>query len=316
MANPRLIICGSIALDRIMNFSGKYRDLIKPDKLHVLSLSVLLDKLEETPGGVAANIAYNMAQLGERPILMGAVGPDASDYLERLSSAGIDASSVHISKLPTASFNVMTDSEDNQVGGFYPGAMADTTSLTLKPWAGQDVLVCVSAHDPGSMKAQVAECAEYGLRLVYDPGQQVSNSPAASLKAGIDAAEVLITNDYELSVLSEKAGISAEEIKAKVPVVVTTLGRDGSIIEGAKAGGPHKIPPGKSAKLTDPTGAGDGYRAGFLYGYLRQWQLPKCGRLGSVIASFIIEHHGTQTEFSKEALIRRYRESFNEEITL
>lgn len=316
MANPKLIICGSIALDRIMNFSGKYRDLIKPDKLHVLSLSVLLDKLEETPGGVAANIAYSLAQLGERPVIMGSVGPDAADYMNRLSATGIDTGSVHISKLPTASFNVMTDSDDNQVGGFYPGAMADAEGLTLVPWAGQDVLVCVSAHDPGSMRSQVAECRQHGLRLIYDPGQQVSNSPATSLKAGLDAAEVLIINDYELSVLCDKSDMSAEDIKSKVPVVITTLGKEGSMIDGAKAGGPHKIPACRPDKLIDPTGAGDGYRAGFLYGYLRQWQLPKCGRLGSVIASFAIEHHGTQTELSKEAVIGRYRETFNEEITL
>lgn len=316
MPNTRLILCGSIALDRIMNFSGKYRDLIKPDKLHVLSLSVLLDKLEETPGGVAANIAYNIAQLGEEPILVGSVGPDAAEYLEKLSGSGIDTGSVHISRLPTASFNVMTDSDDNQVGGFYPGAMADSESLTLKPWTGQDVLVCVSAHDPAGMRAQVEECRTNGLRLVYDPGQQVSNSPAEDLKAGTLAAEVLVANDYELSVLSEKISMTQEEIKQKVPVVITTLGKDGSRIEGAKADDPHDIPACSPAKVVDPTGAGDAYRAGFLYGYLRQWPLPKCGRLGSAVASYVIEHHGTQTRFSGDEVIERYKQTFKEEIEL
>jgi adenosine kinase len=316
MANTRLILCGSIALDRIMNFSGKYRDLIKPDKLHVLSLSVLLDKLEETPGGVAANIAYNIAQLGEAPVLVGSVGPDAAEYLEKLSGAGIDTGSVHISRLPTASFNVMTDSDDNQVGGFYPGAMADSESLTLKPWTGQDVLVCVSAHDPAGMRAQVEESRANNLRLVYDPGQQVSNSPAEDLKAGVETAEVLVANDYELSVLSEKISMTQEEIKKKVPIVITTLGKDGSRIEGAKAGGPHDIPACVSGKVVDPTGAGDAYRAGFLYGYLRQWQLPECGRLGSAVASYVIEHHGTQTRFSADEVVERYKQTFKEEIKL
>lgn len=316
MANPRLILCGSIALDRIMNFSGKYRDLIRPDKLHVLSLSVLLDELEETPGGVAANIAYALAQIGERPVLLGSVGPDARDYLDRLSSVGIETGAVHISQLPTASFNVMTDSDDNQIGGFYPGAMADAESLKLDRWAGQDVLVCVSAHDPGAMRSQVAECRQNDLRLVYDPGQQVSNSPATDLKAGLDTAEVLITNDYELSVLCEKADTTPEDIKSRIPVVVTTLGKEGSMIDGAKSGGPHRIPSCRPDTLIDPTGAGDAYRAGFLYGYLRQWQLPKCGRLGAVMASFIIEHHGTQTELSRQAVQDRYQESFNEELAL
>ncbi len=316
MATPRLILCGSIALDRIMNFSGKYRDLIKPDKLHVLSLSVLLDKMEETPGGVAANIAYGLAQLGEQSILLGSVGPDAADYLARLKAAGIDTAQVHISKLPTASFNVMTDSEDNQVGGFYPGAMSDAGSLSLKSWAGQDAVVCVSAHDPKAMRAQVAECHKYDLPLIYDPGQQVSNSPADALKEGVETAQILIVNDYELGVLCDKVGMTPEAIKAQVPVVVTTLGRDGSRIEGSRVDAPVRIDACKPAAIVDPTGAGDAYRAGFLYGYLRQWQLPKCGRLGSATASYIIESHGTQTELSKEAVAERYARTFKEEIIL
>ncbi|HYH36355.1 MAG TPA: carbohydrate kinase family protein [Candidatus Saccharimonadales bacterium] len=299
-----------------MNFSGSYQDLIRPEKLHVLSVSVLLDRLEETRGGVAANIAHGIALLGEHPVLLGSVGPNAERYMKDLAAEGIDTGPVHVSDLPTASFTVMTDSHDNQIGGFYPGAMADSAGLTLKPWAGKEALVCVSAHDPKTMNAQVAECREYGLPLVYDPGQQVSNSPAADLKAGVETAEVLIVNDYELGVLSEKTGLTAEEIKARVPVVITTLGKDGSLIEGAKVSQPIRIPVAAPAALTDPTGAGDAYRAGFLYGYLRQWQLPACGRLGAVTASFVIEHHGTQARFSKEAVKARYQETFNEEIIL
>ncbi len=316
MDSSRLIICGSIALDRIMNFSGRYRDLIKPDKLHVLSLSVLLNKLEETPGGTAANIAHSVAQLGEHPVLLGSVGPDAADYLKSLAATGIDTKHVRVSKLPTASFNVMTDSDDNQIGGFYPGAMADASGLSLKDWAGHGTLVCVSAHDPAAMHAQVNECAELGLCLMYDPGQQVSNSPAEGLQAGIRAAEVLIVNDYELSVLAEKTATTIEQLKNTVPIVITTLGKDGSVIEGSQVPEPINVPACKPAEIVDPTGAGDAYRAGFLYGYLRQWQLLDCGRLGSVVASFVIERHGTQTTLSKEAIIRRYQETFNKEITL
>jgi adenosine kinase len=316
MSKPSLIICGSVALDRIMNFSGSYKDLIQPDKLHVLSVSVLLEKMEETRGGVGANIAYNIAVLGEEPVLFDSVGSDAGDYIKDLAAGGVNTKYMHISHLPTASFNVMTDSDDNQVGGFYPGAMSDADSLSLKSWAGQDVLVCISAHDPGSMRRQVAECQQYGLPFVYDPGQQVSNSPAEDLKAGAEAADVLIVNDYELGVLCEKAGLSPEAIKAKTPIVITTLGKDGSVIEGAKLDAPVKIPAAKPAQVTDPTGAGDAYRSGFLYGYLRQWQLPACGRLGAVVASFAIEQHGTQARFSKEEVIKRYQETFNEEITL
>lgn len=316
MSTPTLIISGSIALDRIMNFSGSYKDLIRPDKLHVLSVSVLLDKLEETRGGVAANIAHNIALLGETPVLLGSVGPDAAGYVKDLAAQGVDTKHVHVSHVPTASFNVMTDRDDNQVGGFYPGAMTDSGSLRLKPWADDDALVCVSAHDPAGMKAQVAECREFGLPLFYDPGQQVSNSPAEDLRAGVETARVLIANDYELTVLCEKIGVAPEVIKQRIPIVITTLGKNGSIIEGVQVSEPVKIPAAKPDELVDPTGAGDAYRAGFLYGYLRQWPLPACGQLGATLASFVIERHGTQAPISKEAVVQRYQKTFNEEITL
>src|SRR5512146_1758383 len=161
-SKPQLIVCGSIAIDRIMNFSGRYRELVKPDKLHVLSLSVLLDKLEDTPGGIGANIAANLARLGEKPVLLGSAGQDAKSYMEELSGLGIDTSHVHFSRLATASFNVITDSEDSQVGGFYQGAMSDSDSLSLKPWQGQNALAVIAAHNPAAMNRQVRECQQYG----------------------------------------------------------------------------------------------------------------------------------------------------------
>jgi adenosine kinase len=316
MSRPKLILCGSVAIDRIMNFSGSYKDLIKPEKLHVLSVSVLLDKLEETRGGIAANLAYNSAQLGEHPVLLASVGKDAGDYLQDLKGLGIDTSHVHLSDLPTSSFNVMTDSDDNQIGGFYPGAMSDAASLTLQPWAGQDILVCISAHDPAAMRARIEECQAHGFPMIYDPGQQVTNTSAEDLQAGTDAAEILIANDYEFGVLCERTGTTAEAIKERTPIVITTLGKEGSIIEGAKVPSPIKIPSVKAPNFTDPTGAGDAYRAGFFYGYLRKWQLPVCGQLGAVVASFTVEHHGTQAPFSKQAVRQRYKATFNEEIDL
>ncbi len=315
MTKPQLILCGSIAIDRIMNFSGRYKDLIQPDKLHVLSISVLLDKMEETKGGVAANIAYSLARLGEQPILYGSVGDDATPYIEELGMAGVDTSHVHLSELPTASFNVMTDMDDNQIGGFYPGAMADATSLSLRQWAGQAVLVCVSAHDPIAMRRQTEECAELKLRLIYDPGQQVSNISGDDLKVGVSAAEVLVANDYELGILCSKTGLSETEVKTKVPIVITTYGKDGSMIEGKTLDKPIKIAIAKPDKVVDPTGAGDAWRAGFLYGYLRQWELQTCGQLGSTLASLIIEQHGTQRAFDRDVVKQRYQANFNEEIT-
>lgn len=315
MSKPQLIVCGSIAIDRIMNFSGCYRDLIKPDKLHVLSLSMLLDKLEDTPGGIGANIAANLAQLGEKPVLLGVVGNDGKSYIDDLERLGVDASHVHFSQLATASFNVITDSEDSQVGGFYQGAMSDSDSLSLKPWQGRNALVVIAAHNPEAMNRQVRECQQYGLRLIYDPGQQVAD-PGAAMAVGVAAAEVLIANDYELSLMCQKLNTTPDELKTRVPIMITTLGKDGSEISGLKLKEPLKVGIAKPGQVVDPTGAGDGWRAGFLYGYLRQWDLRVSGQLGAVIASFIVERHGTQVEFSKEAVIKRYKDNFNEEIKL
>lgn len=315
MDSPKLIICGSIAIDRIMNFPGRYRDLIKPEKLHVLSLSVLLDKLEDTPGGIGANIAANLARLGEAPVLLGSVGADAKAYIQKLQDLGVDTSHVHYSRLPTASFNVITDGEDSQVGGFYQGAMSDSDSLSFIPWKDQNALALIAAHNPEAMNRQVKECRDHGIKLVYDPGQQVAD-PSTDLAAGVEAAEILIINDYEFSLLCQKLDTTPEEIKKQVPIVITTLGKEGSVIEGRQMAKPVKVGIAKPAAIVDPTGAGDAYRAGFLYGYLRQWDMRVSGQLGAVIASFVVERHGTQASFSKEDVIKRYKDNFNEEIAL
>ena len=316
MSSPQAIICGSIAIDRIMNFSGQYRDLIHPDKLHVLSLSVLLEELKESPGGVGANIANSLALLGDHPVLLGSVGHDAEQYINKLSAAGINTNFVHFSSLATASFNVITDIEGSQVGGFYPGAMSDSQSLTLKPWSTKNIFVVISPHDPKTMKTQVAECQKHGLRLLYDPGQQVMNVSGDDLQEGVAAAEVVIVNDYEASMLAKKITATEAQLKSKVPIFITTYGKDGSIIEGSKLERSIKVPAVKPTKVVDPTGAGDAYRAGFIFGHLRQWDLNTCGQLGAVVASFVIEQHGTQPQLSKESIMKRYQATFKERIEL
>lgn len=316
MAIPQLIISGSIARDRIMNFNGKYKDLIHPEKLHVLSLSVFIDKLEETRGGIGVNICYNSAQLGDNPILLGSVGNDAKDYIEDLKAFGVNTDYVHFSDLATASFSVITDSDNNQVGGFYPGAMFDADSLSVEPWKDQDALVVIAAHAPDAMRKQAEDCKKYGIKYMYDPGQQVTNLGGEDMLAGITGAEIVAVNDYEMGVMCEKAGITPEQIKAQTPIVITTFGHEGSIIEGTSVPEPVKVPATKPDEVKDPSGAGDSYRAGFLHGYLRQWGLRECAQLGSVWASFIVEDHGTLHELDKQAVLDRYQATFNERIEL
>jgi adenosine kinase len=165
------------------------------------------------------------------------------------------------------------------------------------------------------MSRQVSECREFGLKLVYDPGQQVS-SPDTELQAGVEAAEILFVNDYELSLLCERLRTNPEKLKAAVPLVITTLGIEGSLIEGQRLKEPIKIGIAQPSRVADPTGAGDAYRAGFLYGYLQQWELGDCGKLGAVMASFVVEQHGTQVQTSIAAITERYQATFNQEINL
>lgn len=316
MPKSQLIISGSIAIDRIMNFTGTYQELIHHKKLDALSVSVFLDSMKVAQGGIGANICYSLALLGEKPILVGSVGEDADSYIQELKSAGVNTDYVHVSELPTATFNVMTDSDNNQIGGFYPGAMSDTDSLSLSTWQQSDALLCLSAHDPKAMRRQIEECQEFNIRLFYDPGQQVSNVSGDDLKAGTMAAEVLILNEYEYSLLSEKTGLSAQEIESTVPLVIVTHGKNGSVFAGTQMPTPKHVSIAKTGHIVDPTGAGDAYRAGFLYGYLRKWDVTKCGQLGSVLASIIIEQYGTQYRFTSEEVERRYQASYDSLLAL
>lgn len=313
----KIILCGSIAIDRIMNFASKYTDHLDLNKTDNFSLSVFLTGLKNSYSGIAANIAYTLALLGDKPVLLGAVGQEAVQFITKLKSLGIDISHVHLSKLPTASFNVITDGANNQIGGFYPGAMFDSENLTLKKWKKDNVFVVMSAHDPKAMRRQIEECSLYKLPMCYDIGQQVINTSIEDLSLGVSMAEILILNDFELSILSQKIKTSPEILKSKTPIIITTMGEKGSMIEGKKVRGKIAIKAVKSKVVVDPTGAGDAFRGGFFYGFARGWELEKCGQLGAVAASYAIENSGTQEHnFTKQEFIERFESSFREKLLL
>lgn len=311
------MVSGSIAIDRIMSFSGTYKDALHADNLDSVSVSVFLDELKDTRGGIGANIAYSLALLGEKPVLIGSVGPNGQEYMDSLKDTGVDVSHVYESKLPTASFSVITDADQNQIGGFYPGAMFDSDALSFEPWKDNDAIFVVSPQDPKAMDRLVAQCKDLNLRLFYDAGQQVTNIDGDYLKHGVDAAELLILNEYEFGLLCKKADTTIEDVKAHVPVVVTTYGKLGSVIEGKDVPEPIKVGAADVEKAADPTGAGDAYRAGFLYGYMRDWPLKTCGQLGAVCAAYAVENFGTQTHtFTRDDVENRYQQAFNETIEL
>jgi len=308
-----VVISGSIAIDRIMGFDGTYRDHIVPEKLDSLSISIFLTSLSDNRGGVGANIAYSMALMGAAPILLGSAGSDAREYIRTLADLGVDTKNVFESSLPTASFNVITDSDENQVGGFYPGAMFDSKTLSFEPWKDSRPLVVVSPHDPVAMRRQVAECKRWDLRLCYDIGQQVSNLGSEEIAEGLDAANILILNDYEMEALAAKVGRSAAAIKTRVPIVVTTLGKNGSRVEGSSVDELIDVGIAAPDRVQDPTGAGDAYRSGFLYGLARGWQLDACAKLGATCGSYAIEQMGTQNHvFTLAQVAARYQANFHE----
>jgi adenosine kinase len=217
--------------------------------------------------------------------------------------------------LPTATFSTLTDKDNNQVGGFYPGAMGDSSSLTFIPWKDENVLAVISAHDPAAMRQQVEECTLHNIRYIYDVSQQASNLSADDIKLGLQKTEILCANDYELGLISQKLDKTEAEIIQSVPICITTLGKAGCRIEGKRVAKPISVSAVPNLQVVDPTGAGDAFRAGFFFGYIRSWPLEKCAKLGCVVASFAIEQHGTQEHnFSLTAIRRRHQQTYGEAI--
>lgn len=312
----QIVLTGSLAVDQIMNFNGLFEEAIQPDKLHVLSISVLIETLRRTQGGIAGNIVYSLALLGESPILLASIGQDQRSYIESLAKMGVNTDHVHFSTLPTATFSVITDKNDCQVGGFYPGAMSDSQSLSLAQFADPDFLVVISSHDPTQMAIQINECLKHHQRLCFDVGQQVIMLPPKVLKSGLQAAEVLILNDYEMGVLCQRTHLTQAEVINQVAVCVVTLGEKGSLVydqkNGGKATAVRAVP---IAQVVDPTGAGDAFRAGFLYGYVRNWPAAVCAQLGSTVAAYVVEQYGTQAHtFSLSQVADRYQQTYKKKM--
>lgn len=313
-----IILTGSLSVDQIMIFDGLFEEIIHPDKLDTLSIAPLVDKFKRSPGGTSGNIAYSLALLGEKPILYSSIGSESKTYINNLSKIGVDTSLVHYSSLPTATFSVLTDKNNCQVGGFYPGAMSESSSLLINKFKDDDVLIVISAHDPKQMAIQSQECITLKKRMVYDVGQQVLVLNKKDLELGIKAAEILIVNEYEMSVISKKIDLSKEDIIKQTKITIVTLGEKGSVIYAEKDNwNPLKVKAANIKKVIDPTGAGDAFRAGFLYGFVRDWSLQQSARLGSITASFAIENHGTQEhKLNWPKIKNRYKQTYSKELIL
>ena len=298
-----------------MHFPGKFSDQLLADHLHKVSLSFLVDELDIKRGGVAPNICFAMAQLGGSPVLVGAVGEDFTEYRQWLEAHGVDCGHVHVSQRHhTARFVCTTDTEMNQIGSFYAGAMLESAEIEIAPiWAsvGADLAV-ISAYDPADMVKHSAECRDKGLRFVADPSQQITRMDGPQLAELIAGADLLFTNDYERELLESKTGLTTADIDAQVNVRVTTLGSKGVEIVG-EFGTVH-VPVARERAKNDPTGVGDAFRGGFLTA--RDWGLSweRAAQVGSLLAAMVLELVGTQEyTVEKDEFSARLAESYGDD---
>lgn len=311
-----ILLTGSVAYDYLMSFPGYFKDHILPDRLSSISLSFLVESMERLRGGIAPNIAYTLALLGQKPRLWATVGEDFSDYRQWLESKGVDTSGAReIPGVFTASFFVNTDRDNAQIASFYPGAMAFAAQLSLKELEGPPPdLVMISPNDPGAMNLYVEECRQLALPYIYDPSQQIVRLTAEELRRGIQGALALFVNDYEYALIQKSTGLETSEILDgdDKKFIVVTLGSEGSVV--FSKGGEARIQVVPPRQITDPTGVGDAFRGGFLTGYRYGLDLQTCGRMGSLAATYCLEQRGPQGHsYTPKEFVRRYREYFSDE---
>ncbi|MCL4811644.1 MAG: carbohydrate kinase family protein [Vicinamibacteraceae bacterium] len=288
----RIVVTGSIAYDYLMSFPGSFTEHLLPEHLSRVSLSFLVDTMEKRRGGCASNIAYTLALLGEHPALLATVGQDFGEYRAWLEGVGVDTSLTReVPSKFTASFFCSTDRDNNQIATFYPGAMAHAAELSFEG-VGCDMAI-VSPNEPSAMVRYAQECRRLRIPYIYDPGQQCARSNGDELMDGIDGAYMLICNDYEFELIRQKTGLDQERVLERVEALVVTRGEHGSTLTTRDA---HVVVPAVDTdRVADPTGVGDAFRAGLLKGLALGADLATCGRLGSVAATYALEHVGAQS---------------------
>ncbi len=307
-----ILLAGSVAFDYLMKFPGKFTDHILPDKLQTISLSFLVESMVRQRGGIAPNIAYNMALLGGRSKLFATVGEDFEEYGAWLAAKGVDTSLVQIVPgVNTASFFANTDRVNNQIASFYPGAMGFAGELSFYDLETHPDLVVISPTDPGAMNKYVRECQELFIPYIYDPSQQLARLDGEDIRRGIEGARALFVNEYEFSLIEKHTGMSLPDVRESVEFLVITEGERGTTIHRGDDIIP--IPAVPPERILDPTGVGDAFRGGFLTGYARGWELEVCGYLGTLSATYCLEVEGPQGHsYSREAYIARFREHFED----
>ncbi|GAB2636564.1 carbohydrate kinase family protein [Gordonia jinhuaensis] len=304
-----IAVCGSIATDHLMRFQGKFSEQLLPEQLSHISLSFLVDELVIQRGGVGGNISFAMGVLGASPLLIGAVGDDFADYRSWLEEHGVDCRGVRVSDTAhTARFVCTTDDEMAQLASFYAGAMSEAREISLAALideVGRPELVLIGADDPEAMLAHSRECRELGLPFAADPSQQLAWLNGEQIRELIEGAAYLFTNEYEWGLLQQKTGLTAEQVAEMVGTRITTLGSKGAEIVD-RAGVRVHVPVVPELAKVDPTGVGDGFRAGFLAATSAGLGYERAAQLGSMVAVLVLETVAPQGwEWDRDEALRR-----------
>lgn len=305
-----VVATGSIAFDYILSYAGRFRDHILMDKAHILNLSFLVERLEKRRGGVAANYAYNLSLLGYPSAVLATAGRDADDYRAWLAERGIDVRGLHlVDDVMTATGFTTTDSDDNQLTGYYGGAMLKADILGLDDSVSDPEAVIIGPNGPTAMARLVRECRERRVRWVYDPSHQLSSMTNEDLIDGIQGAWILIGNDYEVELIQQRSGWNVQALTERCQMVVTTRGRHGSQL--ATRDGVTEVAAAPARTEADPTGAGDAYRAGLVASLLQGLGLREAGMVGALAAAYVVEHTGTVEHlYTREEFAARFAEAF------
>jgi adenosine kinase len=290
----RIAVTGSIATDHLMTFPGSFASQLLADKLDKVSLSFLVDGLEIRRGGVAANIAFGLGCLGLRPMLVGTVGPDFTEYRQWLDQHGVDTSRVRESAVhQTARFTGTTDADLNQIASFYPGAMNEDIDIDLGLLAGQADLVLIGAGNPAAMLSMTSQCKTHQIPFAADTSQQLATLDGDQIRELVSGAAYMFCNEYEASLIEHKTGWSSGELTDQVGVRITTLGSDGARVDRTGEA-PVVVGPVHDVTPVDPTGAGDAFRSGFLAAVAWDLGVERAAQLGNLVAVHVLETTGPQ----------------------
>jgi adenosine kinase len=303
------LICGSLAYDTIMVFQDQFKNHILPDKVHILNVSFLVPRMRREFGGCAGNIAYNLKLLGDDPIPMATVGQDFGPYRDWFTEQGIRLD--HVKTLPelfTAQAFITTDLDNNQIIAFHPGAMMRSFENHVRDVEGVKFGI-VAPDGREAMLQNAAEFAELKIPFIFDPGQAMPLFNGDEFRNFIEQADYVVVNDYESNLLQERTGWDEKTIASKVTAYITTRGPRGSVVYTRDA--THEIPPAHERRVTDPTGCGDAYRAGLIFGLMRGYDLPTSGRMASLMGALKVEHPGTQNQrFDYAQFAEQFRQQF------